>query len=82
MSNFLGDIRNAEVFNVQLPQVGELTQLGWKLPNTSITVVTKPKNTHSSEQHRREEANFGLNQSSITVKHSSWTLLGGAFELE
>lgn len=44
-SNFLGDVGDGEVFNVQLPQVGELTQLGWKLPNSSITVVTQTKNT-------------------------------------
>lgn len=36
---FLGDITNVEVFNVQLPQVGELTKFSWKLPDSRITVL-------------------------------------------
>lgn len=36
---FLGDITNVEVFNVQLPQVGELTKFSWKFPDSRITVL-------------------------------------------
>lgn len=31
------NISNVEVFDVQLPQTGELTKLCWKLPDSRIT---------------------------------------------
>lgn len=50
-SYFLGYISNVEVFNVQLPQVGELAELCWKLPDSRITVPRAGETTWVSELH-------------------------------
>lgn len=68
-SNFLRDIGNGEVFSVQLPKVVELTQLRWKLPNSSITGKTTTKNTHSWVLRRT------LWKRATLTFHAPWTLL-------
>lgn len=51
--HFQRDISNVEVFNVQLPQVGELTELCWKLPDSRITAPTARE--HGSVIHNNNK---------------------------
>lgn len=48
VSDVLGDVRDGEVLDVQLPQVGELGQLSRKLPDPRITAATRT-NTDTQE---------------------------------
>lgn len=50
-SYILRDIGNIEVFNVQMPQVEELTKLCWKFPDSRVTVPRAGERTLVNDSH-------------------------------